>query len=613
MEDQSQTRNMILAAVLSLAVIIVWTIMFPPVPAEAPPAPTASVAADGTPVVPGATGTATAPVIAADPEATRDVALARSERLPIVTAKLNGSISLTGGRIDDLHMTDYRETLDPGSDTVTLFSPAGSPRPYYAVYGWAPGAGTTQPLPDANTVWSVESGETLSEDSPVTLVWDNGSGLIFRRVMSVDENYMFDVVQTVENTTDTAVRMMPYGIIARTGTPETIGFYILHEGVVRAQDGTIEEINYSDMPDFTQVPGDGAVDRVEVAENGWIGFTDKYWMAALIAAPGQGFSSVAKYTAGNDTYQTDMRLPVMEVAPGATLSSASSLFAGAKVANTIRDYQNDRGIANFYDSIDWGWFYFLTKPMFWLLTQIHNLVGNMGLAIIGLTFVIKSLVFPLAYKSYVSMSRMKKLQPEMEKLKERVGDDRQAMQKEMMALYKREKVNPASGCLPILVQIPIFFSLYKVLFVTIEMRHAPFFGWIKDLSAPDPSSWLNLFGLLPYDVAWAPTIISIGVFPILMGVTMWMQQKLNPAPTDKTQATIFAWMPWVFMFMLGTFASGLVIYWVANNTLTFLQQYFIMRSQGVKPDIWGNIRKKPATAAANSPAKPKERKPTVRK
>jgi len=592
----------------------VWQILFPPVMVEpTPAAAVATVNADGTPSVPAVDGTTgavvAAPAIAATPTETRDAALARSTRFPVKTAKFSGSVSLVGGRIDDLHLTDYRETLDATSDTVTLFSPAGAPRPYYAVYGWAPVAGGTQALPDANTEWQIESGSELTETTPVKLIWDNGTGLIFRREMRVDANYMFDVVQTVENTTAETVRMTPYAIIARTGTPETTGFYLLHEGVVRAQDGTIQEIDYSDMPDFPVVAGDGAIDRLEVSENGWIGFTDKYWMATLIAAPGQAFSSVAKYTASNDTYQTDMRLPVMEVAPGASISSASSLFAGAKVANTIRAYQNERGIANFYDSIDWGWFYFLTKPMFWLLNFIHGLVGNMGWAIIGLTLVIKTLVLPLAYKSYVSMSRMKKLQPEMEKLKERVGDDRQAMQKEMMALYKREKVNPASGCLPILIQIPIFFSLYKVLFVTIEMRQAPFIGWIKDLSMPDPSSWINLFGLLPYDVSWAPTIISIGIYPILMGISMWMQQKLNPAPTDKTQATIFAWMPWVFMFMLGTFASGLVIYWVANNTLTFIQQYVIMRSQGVKPDIWGNIRSKTAPAAANNVKKPKVKKP----
>jgi YidC/Oxa1 family membrane protein insertase len=325
-------------------------------------------------------------------------------------------------------------------------------------------------------------------------------------------------------------------------------------------------------------------------------------MTTLIPASGTPFTAVTRYGAGNDVYSTWAQMPTVEVAPGATTTVESRLFAGAKEWEAIRSYQDDYGVDRFVDSIDWGWFYFLTKPIAWLLNVVKGLVGNMGFAIIVLTLIVKTALFPLAYKSYVSMSKMKKLQPEMEKIKERAGDDKQKLQQEMMALYKQEKVNPAAGCLPILLQIPIFFSLYKVIFVTIELRHAPFFGWINDLSAPDPSSILNLFGLLPWGVPEVGSIFaifSIGVFPILMGVTMWMQQKLNPAPTDPTQAMIFAWMPWVFMFMLGTFASGLVIYWTANNIITFTQQYIIMRSQGVKPDVFGNIvsglkRKKPS-------------------
>ena len=288
-----------------------------------------------------------------------------------------------------------------------------------------------------------------------------------------------------------------------------------------------------------------------------------------------------------------MRLPDVDRRPRRHRARpTTSLFAGAKEWATIRDYQDEQGVFRFVDSIDWGWFFFLTKPIFRVLHEMHKLIGNMGLAIIGLTFVIKLILFPLAYKSYVSMSKMKALQPEMEKIKERAGDDRMKMQQEVMALYKREKVNPAAGCLPILLQIPIFFSLYKVIFVTIELRHAPFFGWIRDLSAPDPTSILNLFGLLPWaapDHTSLLGILSIGVWPIVLGISMWLQQKLNPAPTDKTQAMIFNWMPWVFMFMLGSFASGLVIYWVANNTITFIQQYTIMRSQGVKPNVLGNM------------------------
>ena len=369
--------------------------------------------------------------------------------------------------------------------------------------------------------------------------------------------------------------------------------WLLHEGVVRASDGTIEEIDYNDMPDQTFVATEnGHVDTIDVQETGWIGFTSKYWMTTLLPAQGQPFSSVSKYVPQNDTYQIEMRLPTVEIPAGETVDITTSLFAGAKEYEAIRAYER-AGFEQFIDSIDWGWFFFLTKPIFWVLHELNILIGNMGWAIIGLTLVIKALLFPLAYKSYVSMARMKELQPEMEKLKEKHGDDRQAMQMDVVALYKEKKVNPAAGCLPILLQIPIFFSLYKVIFVTLELRHAPFIGWLQDLSAPDPTSWMNLFGLLPYATPGPESLfyfLSIGVWPLAFGVSMWLQQKLNPAPPDPTQQMIFAWMPWVFMFMLGSFASGLLVYWVANNVITFIQQYTIMRSQGVKPDILGNIR-----------------------
>ena len=429
----------------------------------------------------------------------------------------------------------------------------------------------------------------------MTLRWDNGAGLIFRQTIAVDPNYMFAVTQSVENTTGAEIRLAPYGIIARHGTPPDLkNFYILHEGAILVADGQLTELKYKALRDLEPNPAEGgaAAEVTQVAENGWIGFTDHYWMSTLVAPPGQAFTAVAKYTAATDTFQTDMRLPAVAVAPGASASAETWLFAGAKEWALLRDYQNQKHIDRFVDAIDWGWFFFLTKPIFIVLHEVHKLIGNMGLAIIGLTFVIKLILFPLAYKSFVSMSKMKGLQPEMEKIKERVGDDRMKMQQEMMALYKREKVNPAAGCLPILLQIPIFFSLYKVIFVTIELRHAPFFGWIRDLSAPDPTSWMNLFGLLPWaapDHTSLLGIVSIGVWPIVLGLSMWLQQKLNPTPTDKTQAMIFTWMPWIFMFMLGSFASGLVIYWVANNTITFVQQYTIMRSQGVQPNVLGNI------------------------
>ncbi len=448
----------------------------------------------------------------------------------------------------------------------------------------------------------MESGETLTPDSPVTLVWDNGAGLIFRRTIAVDDKYMFTIAQSVENSGDTPRRLAPYGVIRRHGLPADLSkFYILHEGAILQSGEEMSELKYKDMRKADADPKWGAnATVVPSAGNGWIGFTDHYWMSTLIPAADSAFDGVLKYYQSADLYTAWASLETREIAPGASLSVETRLFAGAKEWETIRNYQRDEGVYRFIDSIDWGWFFFITKPMFWLLHNLNKLIGNMGWAIILLTFVVKAALLPLAYKSYVSMAKMKELQPEMEKLKERAGEDRQLLQKEMMELYKREKVNPAAGCLPIFLQIPIFFSLYKVIFVTLELRHAPWIGWIRDLSAPDPSSILNLFGLLPYappEPGSLLSIFSLGVLPILLGISMWLQQKLNPAPTDPTQKVIFAWMPWVFMFMLGQFASGLVLYWITSNTLTFTQQYLIMRSHGHKPDVFGNIaasfRRKP--------------------
>ncbi|MSU91604.1 membrane protein insertase YidC [Rhodobacteraceae bacterium 2CG4] len=597
MDDQN--KNLILATALSFLVILVWFLLFPPEERLETTVPDQEVVEGAVaPPVAGTDGTtATAPV-ARTPDQDRADAIAQAARVRIDTPSLSGSISLTGGRIDDLSLNDYRVAVDPGSPIVTLLSPAGTPNAYYAFHGWG-GAGGLSPdqLPGPATEWRVEAENpdeaVLTEDSPVTLVWDNGQGLVFRKTVAVDDDYLFTITQSVENSTDAEARLYPYGIIAREGEPDQVGFFVLHEGLIQSADGKLTEDSYDAMTGYDPVPAEGGTANVvQAQENGWIGFTDHYWMTTLIPEPGQAFTAVAKHVTGADVYQTDIRLPVQAVAPGATAEKTSYFFAGAKQWEAISGYQNTLGVQQFVDSIDWGWFAFLTKPIFRALHWLNLLIGNMGLAIIGLTLVIKALLFPLAYKSYVSMSKMKKLQPEMEKIKEHAGDDRMKLQQEMMALYKKEKVNPASGCLPILLQIPIFFSLYKVIFVTIDLRHAPFFGWIRDLSAPDPSSVLNLFGLLPFTPPGPESIFfifSIGVLPILMGITMWMQQKLNPAPTDKTQAMIFAWMPWIFMFMLGTFASGLVLYWTANNIITFSQQYIIMRSQGVKPNVFGNI------------------------
>ncbi|MEM1079140.1 MAG: membrane protein insertase YidC [Pseudomonadota bacterium] len=592
MDDQN--KNLILATALSFLVILVWFLVFPPEePVSDPNAPqqiSEQAAGDVAPTPPAA-------ITEAAPGAAPQVATQEGSdapRLPIETPAVEGSISLLGGRIDDLSLKDYNETLEPNSPIVRLLSPVDQPGAYYALYGWAPaGALSFDDVPGANTLWSVESGDTLSVDSPVTLRWDSPTGLIFRRAISIDEDFMFSIAQSVENPTETSQRMQPYGIIARHGEPETVNFFVLHEGVVAMADGGLIESDYSDMPDYDFVEREGARAEVtQIEENGWIGFTDKNWMTTLIPTPGQPFTSVAKYVGSADIYQTETRLATQSVAAGQTISVESHLFAGAKEWEAIRGYEKDLGIVGFIDSIDWGWFYFLTKPIFFVLHELNLLIGNMGVAIIVLTLLIKALLLPLAWKSYVSMARMKELQPQMEKLKEKAGDDRQKLQTAMMELYKKEKVNPAAGCLPILLQIPIFFSLYKVIFVTIELRHAPFFGPFRDLSAPDPTSIMNLFGLLPNAAPEPGSILAlvfIGILPLLLGISMWLQQKLNPAPTDPTQAMIFAWLPWVFMFMLGTFASGLIVYWIANNVITFSQQYFIMRRHGYKPDVFGNI------------------------
>jgi YidC/Oxa1 family membrane protein insertase len=596
MDDQN--KNLILATVLSLAVILVWTVFFP-APEIAAPAETSIVSADSTVATPDAvtalTPTAqtdTANVVATG--AAAPTALLEAKRTAIETPRLSGTISLLGGRIDELKLSDYKVTQDEGADTVTLFSPVGSDSPYYALFGWAASTGVTpETVPNANTNWELVDGDILEPGKSITLAWDNGAGLLFNRIYDVDADYMFTITQNVTNNGATAASMAPYGVLARHGEPKDLkNFFVLHEGLVTMAD-ELTETNWDDMPDFDIHPKEGVpAERIEDVKNGWIGMTDHFWMTTLIPAQDVSSRLTAKYNPSLDIYQTETVMNKVTVEPGATATNTIRLFAGAKEWETIREYQTD-GVTKFIDSIDWGWFFFLTKPIFWLLHEINKLIGNMGWSIIGLTLIIKAVLFPLAYKSYVSMAKMKELQPEMEKLKAAAGDDRQKMQQGMMELYKKNKVNPAAGCMPILLQIPIFFSLYKVIFVTIELRHAPWFGPFRDLSAPDPTTLLNLFGLFPNGAPEAGSVMAlifIGILPIILGISMWLQQKLNPAPTDPTQQMIFAWMPWVFMFMLGSFASGLVVYWIANNTITFTQQYLIMRSQGYKPDVFGNIK-----------------------
>ena len=581
-----QTKNLILATGLSFLVLLTWMFFFPPEPIPETYEQINEQSGQGSNI--GNQKLSDQEVQNYNENAEQDSSDQFAPRVEILTKNLKGSIWLKGGRIDELSLVNYRDTLDKSSNNVSLLSPLGSDKPYYAFHGWAAMEGLENgDTPNSSTVWILKSGTILTENSPIVLTWKNDLGVIFEKRISVDENYMFEVTQSVINGSNSAVKLYPYGNLTRNGQPDTIGFYILHEGVVGMQDGELIETNYDDI---IELPTEKRTR--EIQENGWIGFTDKYWMSTLLPKSGQTFKMDQRYFPATDNFEVWMRLPPVSVGSNESQSVTSNLFIGAKEVNTIKAYQRSLNIENFVDSVDWGWFFYLTKPIFYLLDWFNGFTNNMGWSIILLTLFIKTLLFPLSYKSFVSMSRMKHLQPQMEKIKQNAGDDRAKLQQELMALYKKEKVNPVAGCLPILLQIPVFFSLYKVLFVTIEMRHAPFIGWIQDLSAPDPTSFLNLFGLLPFsppDPSSLFAIFSIGVYPILMGVTMWLQQKLNPAPTDKTQAMIFAWMPWVFMFMLGQFSAGLVIYWVANNLIQFGQQYIIMYSQGVRPDIFGNI------------------------
>ncbi|MEL6608599.1 MAG: membrane protein insertase YidC [Pseudomonadota bacterium] len=591
-----QNKNLLMATGLSFFVLLIWMVFFAPEPPAAPVEGDTAVAdATGAPALPQSApsegATPVEPVLSPGAQAVAD-----APRISIETDRVTGAISLLGGRIDDLALKDYRETIEDGAPIVTLLSPEGSDDAYFAAHGWAPGTGLSgDDVPGPNTLWSLSSGTALGVGAPVTLTWDSPAGLTFTKTISIDADYMFTIEQSVENASETGVRIAPYGLIRRHGTPSDLrNFFILHEGLIRMTDGELGEIDYDDVADLDAASEDRSSSQtMNVQSTGWIGITDQYWMTTLIPEQGPGFKSTATYNASSDIYQTVALGRTSDLVSGASLSSTSRFFAGAKEWEVIRSYQNDDGIDKFIDSIDWGWFFFLTKPIFAVLHWLNALIGNMGWAIIGLTLIIKAVLFPLAYRSYVSMARMKELQPEMEKLKEQAGDDREKLQKGMMELYKTKKVNPAAGCLPILMQIPIFFSLYKVIFVTIELRHAPWFGPFQDLSAPDPTSIINLFGLLPFagpEPGSIMALLLLGILPLLLGISMWLQQKLNPAPTDPTQAMIFAWMPWVFMFMLGSFASGLIVYWIANNTLTFIQQYSIMRSQGVKPDIFGNIK-----------------------
>ena len=492
------------------------------------------------------------------------------DRINIINDELQGSISLLGARIDDLVLKKYRKTLDPESDQIRFLKKIDEREPFFIQFGWS--SPNKNKVPNGNTVWK-GSKSSLDPNNPVTLSWNNGEGLKFSQIISIDDNYMIKVIQKVKNETNNSVNLYPYGLIRRSGEPKTTDFFVLHEGPLGVFDGSLKEHSYSDLKETGQKGM-----SIKTEENGgWIGITDKYWMAALIPDQNTNSNFTFRYVNNSASYQTDFLGELSKIPANGEIEITSRVFSGAKKLNLLDKYEEDLKIKNFDLAIDFGWFYFLTKPFFYALSWANNILGNFGLAILAITVVVKIIFFPLANKSYKSMARMRVLTPQLQQLRERFGNDRQKMNMEMMALYKREKVNPAAGCLPILVQIPVFFALYKVLFVSIEMRQAPFFGWIKDLSALDPTSIFNLFGLLPYSTDFLPDFLNLGIWPLLMGATMVLQQKLNPKPPDPVQAQIFAWMPVVFTFLLATFPAGLVIYWTWNNLLSIAQQWIITR------------------------------------
>ena len=602
----TDNRNTILAVILSGLVLIAWQYFYniPTMEKQraaqqaelaqkqaANPAtttPGANQPAGTTPAAPAQQTGAPATPAAAAPVQPRPTVIAASPRVKIETPSISGSIALTGARIDDVALVKFRETVDPKSPAIELFSPSGTKEPFYAEFGFVPSAGSTIKMPTKDTVWAQEGTGALTPAKPVTLTWNNGQGLTFKRTISIDDKYLFTIKDDVSNVGDTPVTLYPFGLISRHGAPPVSGYYILHEGLI----GVLGEKGLQEY-------GYKAIDEAKAVEfkvtNAWLGITDKYWAGTLLPSPKANvqarFSSNLVGTLR--TYQTDYLLDPLTVAIGGTATTTTHLFAGAKENAVVDTYDRQLGLNKFDRLIDWGWFYFITKPMFFLIDWFFHIVGNFGVAILLVTVLVKLVFFPLASKSYASMAKMKAVQPQLAALKDKYPDDKVKQQQEMMEIYKKEKINPIAGCLPILIQIPVFFSLYKVLFVTIEMRHAPFFGWIKDLSAPDPTNLFNLFGLLAFDPTQLPVLgyyLHLGIWPIIMGITMWFQMKLNPTPPDPTQKMIFDWMPLIFTFMLAGFPAGLVIYWAWNNLLSVLQQSYIMRKNGAKVELFDNVK-----------------------
>ena len=586
-----QNRNVILALVISFAILFGFQLLFPAKPPPKPPQDQQQTQT-ATPGPVQAPSTAAATAAAAKPRAE---VLAETPRVKIETPRVSGSINLVGAQLDDLTLKDYRETASKDSPTIELLSPDGSEHPYFADFGWARPAGSSIKLPDDKTRWTASANE-LAPQQPVDLTWDNGEGLRFICHYAVDDNFMFTVTQTVENLSDQPVSLATFARIVHVGESPGQTTYLLHEGPIAVLNGVLHDGGWWASPDKYNYADVKKAPLTDTSVGGWLGFTDKYWLTALIPPQQEAVKTEVRYNGEGhrDVFQADYTGSEQSVPAHAKASTEDRLFAGAKEVHLLGTYESQLGILRFDRAIDFGLFYWITKPIFLTLDFFYKQIGNFGLAIILLTVLIKLIFFPLANKSYRAMGKMKALQPEMQKLRERFGDDKARLNQEVMALYKRVGANPMAGCLPIFIQIPVFFSLYKVLYVTIEMRHAPFYGWIHDLSAPDPTTWINLFGLLPFTppeylhflgTSLSLHFLDVGLWPLLMGVTMFLQQKLNPTQPDPVQQKMFMLLPVVFTFMLSQFAAGLVIYWAWNNLLSIAQQWLIMRRSAPAPAL----------------------------
>ncbi len=556
------TKNVIAAISLSAAVIILYSLFFAPAVVDQK-----DISNDKN--ITSENSSTDAPSLVQDEETikiSRNEALKENERVLFENDKIKGSISLIGSSIDDLTFKNYTNTLN-GDDNVILLNPKQSNNGYYVETGWATTSKNID-LPNSKSLWSIEGSNKLTPSSPVILSWTNSQNIKFLKEISIDNQYLFNIKQTIINSSNKTYNFYPYGQIIRNVAPDVTNFYILHEGLIGVFDDQLVEEDYDDIEEKKYSKN---------AQSGWLGITDKYWLTSLIPEKDKSFRSDFDYK--NKFRANFIETNATEVGANETKSNSIRVIIAAKEVNVIDGYAESENINKFDLAIDWGWFYFIVKPLFFAIQYFFNLAGNFGIAIIMITACIRLAFFPLANYSFRSMAKMKVLQPEMTRLKELHKEDKMKLQQEMMALYKREKVNPISGCLPIFIQIPFFFAIYKVLFVTIEMRHQPFFGWIKDLSERDPTSIFNLFGLIPWD---PPSFLLIGVWPCLMGVSMWMQQKLNPTPPDPVQAKIFMFFPLFLTVILAPFPAGLVIYWTINNILTMAQQYIIIKRTTVK-------------------------------